>query len=44
MTVRKYFAAAVLVTAAAFVALGCQGSPTLASTPPPGAISVSANQ
>jgi plastocyanin len=45
MTLSKYFAAAVLATAAAFVALGCTGgSPTLPSTPPPGAVTVSANQ
>ena len=44
MTARKYFAAAVLATAAAFVALGCQTGPTLESSPPPGAITVSANQ
>ena len=29
MTLSKYFAAAVVVTAAAFVALGCESSPTL---------------
>ena len=44
MTASKYFAAAVLATAAAFVALGCQSSPTLPDSPPPGAIIVSANQ
>jgi plastocyanin len=44
MTTSRYFAAAVLVTAAAFVALGCTSSPTLPSTPPPGAVMVSANQ
>jgi plastocyanin len=44
MTLSKYFAAAVVVTAAAFVALGCESSPTLQSSPPPGAVMVSANQ
>ena len=44
MTLRNYFAAAALVTAAAFVALGCTSSPTLPGSPPPGAIIVSANQ
>ena len=45
MTLGTYFAAAVLVTAAAFVALGCTTNPsTLPSTPPPGAVMVSANQ
>jgi len=44
MTLRKYVAAAALVTAAAFVALGCEASPTLPSSPPPGAVIVSANQ
>jgi plastocyanin len=45
MTLRKYFAAAVLATAAAFVALACQtGTPTLPFSPPPGAVMVSASQ
>jgi plastocyanin len=44
MKVRSYFAAVVLATAAAFVALGCTSSPTLPFSPPPGAVMVSANQ
>ena len=45
MKIRSHVAAAVLVTVAAFVVIGCQESvPTLPSTPPPGAVVVSANQ
>jgi plastocyanin len=50
MTLPKKMAAVVPVTAAAFavlmalVAIGCQSSPTLPGSPPPGAIIVSANQ
>ena len=44
MTFSKYFAAAALATAAAFV-VGCQTTtPTLPESPPPGAVMVSANQ
>ena len=44
MSASRFFAAAVLAIAAAFVALGCESSPTLPSSPPPGAIIVSASQ